>query len=190
MRKVFLSILTAIIAIAAMAQSNEPYMAFVELKGYQKGLFSTKVTVTVDFGQEVSFLKQSKDTKLVDEQGNDIVFNSMVDAMNFMSKRGWDFAQAYVVTDGGQNVYHWLLKKEVTDDSQITTGLNLKADFSKSQSKYTITYMKRPANRPEWDIVKVEKKDALSEEDITTIISEWKSQSNERYIYECKIKKE
>ncbi len=35
----------------------------------------------------------------------------MVDAMNYMGKRGWEFEQAYVVTIGNQNVYHWLLSK-------------------------------------------------------------------------------
>lgn len=43
---------------------------------------------------------------MVDETGKNIVFNSMVDAMNFMGKLGWEFEQAYVVTMGGQNVYH------------------------------------------------------------------------------------
>lgn len=38
-------------------------------------------------------------------------FNSMVDGMNYMGKDGWEFVQAYVVTLGNQNVYHWLLKK-------------------------------------------------------------------------------
>lgn len=38
----------------------------------------------------------------------------MVDAMNWMGSQGWEFAQAYVVTMGGQNVYHWLLKKDIS----------------------------------------------------------------------------
>jgi len=37
----------------------------------------------------------------------------MIDAMNFMGAKGWEFVQAYVVTVGKQNVYHWLLKKEI-----------------------------------------------------------------------------
>ena len=38
-------------------------------------------------------------------------FPSMIEAMNFMSKNGWEFVQAYVTTSGNENVYRWLLKK-------------------------------------------------------------------------------
>ncbi len=62
----------------------------------------------VDFGQAASYFE---DKSLRDENGNRIVFNSMVDAMNYMGRDGWEFVQAYVVTVGQQNVYHWLLKK-------------------------------------------------------------------------------
>lgn len=39
----------------------------------------------------------------------------MVDAMNYMGALGWEFQQAYVVTTGQQNVYHWLMRKNFTD---------------------------------------------------------------------------
>lgn len=38
-------------------------------------------------------------------------FPSMIEAMNFMSKNGWEFVQAYVTTSGNENVYKWILKK-------------------------------------------------------------------------------
>lgn len=80
---------------------------YCELVGMGK-LFSRKVTVSVDFGETTSAWA---DTALRDENGERIVFNSMVDAMNYMGKDGWEFVQAYTVTIGQQNVYHWLLKK-------------------------------------------------------------------------------
>ncbi len=87
--------------------AQKPYKVFCELLGTGK-LFSNKVTVTVDFGQETSFWFGSSNQYLVDDNGKAIKFNSMVDAMNYMGKRGWEFEQAYVVTIGNQNVYHWL----------------------------------------------------------------------------------
>jgi len=37
-----------------------------------------------------------------------------------MGKKGWNFEQAYVVTIGNQNVYHWLMSKQVLDfDSEV-----------------------------------------------------------------------
>lgn len=38
-------------------------------------------------------------------------FSSMIEGMNYMSKNGWEFIQAYDVTNGNQNVYRWILKK-------------------------------------------------------------------------------
>lgn len=79
---------------------------YCELLGEGKFL-STKLNVRVDFGLDVSY----KEKHLRDENGDKITFTSMVDAMNYMGSMGWEFVQAYVVTSGNQNVYHWLLRK-------------------------------------------------------------------------------
>ena len=71
-------------------------------------LIGTKVTIQLDFGQENKFLA---DKRYKDADGKPIKFNSMVDAMNFMGNSGWEFCQAYTITMGQQNVYHFLLKK-------------------------------------------------------------------------------
>lgn len=82
---------------------------YCELVGTQKFL-STKITVSVDYGEEKgSWL----DSKIKNEQTGKVqTFNSMIDALNYMGNNGWEFVQAYIVTVGQQNVYHWLLKKE------------------------------------------------------------------------------
>lgn len=87
---------------------------YCQIVGTQK-MLSNKVTVNVDFGQIQKLLS---DQRLRDENGNVIVFNSMVDAMNWMGARGWEFVQAYVITTGNQNVYHWLLKKSTKKMSE------------------------------------------------------------------------
>ena len=45
--------------------------------------------------------------------GKPKVFNSMVDALNYMGSMGWNFEQAYVITMGNQNVYHFLLSQKI-----------------------------------------------------------------------------
>lgn len=92
---------------------NAENFVYCELVGTGK-LFSNKVNVQVDYGQETSFWKGIDYIK--DENGNKRQFNSMVDAMNFFGKQGWEFVQAYVITTQSQNVYHWLMKKAVTDE--------------------------------------------------------------------------
>lgn len=189
MKQRIITLLLSLIALVGYAQA--PYKAYAELLGYQKGLFSNKIKVRVDFGQDVSFWKQG-DMMLVDENGKDIVFNSMVDAMNFMGKNGWSFVQAYVVTEGNQNVYHWLLSKEVTSEDQIKEGFQVKSDSKamNQQNCITFIFVKRPVYRDSWDEVKRETKCDLSQDEITKIVDEWKSKSNDKTIYEVQIRKE
>ncbi len=114
--------------ISANAQSK----IYCELLGTQQFL-SKKVTISIDFGQQT---KLFSDNRMVDENGNVIVFNSMIDAMNYMGNLGWEFEQAYVVTVGSGStsslVYHWLLSKYVGEDGDDLT-LKTKATLKQEQ---------------------------------------------------------
>lgn len=88
-------------------QIEQVEYTYCELLGTRKFL-STKIIVEIDFGQANSFWKNNR--LLKDENGKAVSFNSMVDAMNFMGSLGWEFVQAFVITEGNENVYHWLLK--------------------------------------------------------------------------------
>ena len=109
-------------------QAVKPYKVYCEIVATPK-LFSNKTTVEFDFGQFSGFW--SLDRQLVDEQGNAIDFNSALDAANYMARRGWDLEEVFIVQnmsngDSGTTRYHWVLSKMVTDDSQITEGLQTK----------------------------------------------------------------
>ncbi|MBT1698361.1 hypothetical protein KK083_15835 [Fulvivirgaceae bacterium PWU4] len=90
------------------AQPDTVKYSYCELIGTAR-LFSNKVTIDIDFGEAKNVWL---DNRVRDEQTGKVrIFNSMVDALNYMGSDGWEFVQAYVVTVGQQNVYHWLLKK-------------------------------------------------------------------------------
>ena len=185
MKKIILSIAALALLSPIPSQARKVY---AELLGQQKGLFSKKVKVSVDFGQNVSFWKQG-DMILVDEEGKEIIFNSMVDAMNFMGQNGWEFVQAYVVTEGNQNVYHWLMTKEVNSDDDIKAGFNVKADLSATKLPlYSLTYMKKRKNSTQWKTVKTEDR-RLTQEEIDAISQEWKAQADDEFDYEFQIKR-
>ena len=128
MRKalLFLAIVVCGTAFARQAQSK----VYCEIIGTSK-MFSKKLTIEVDFGQESTLF--SRET-LVYENGKPIVFNSMVDAMNYMGTLGWEFEQAYVVTvesgSSATNVYHWLLSRYVSqgEDFSLTTRSQYRKD--------------------------------------------------------------
>ena len=102
MKNVFLSAALMLLSISAFAQTAEenlfsgpedfdtyPREVYCEIESYTKRILTNKVAVKVDFGQEADF--RYKDSRLVDENGEDIIFNSIVDAANYMAKRGWIF---------------------------------------------------------------------------------------------------
>ena len=115
----------------AQEQSAQPYKAYCEIVSTMRNIFSDKTSVELDFGQAAHWL--STDRKLVDEDGKTITFNSVLDAVNYMSKRGWVFEQMYIVQsmskgDSGTPAYHWIMSKDVTDESQIMEGLRTQGE--------------------------------------------------------------
>jgi hypothetical protein len=106
MKKIFIILLLTTLSLNSKAQ-EEPKFVYCEIVGTSQ-LFSTKVTIVIDYGQR---MKWFEDNRAKDASGNKIVFNSMIDALNYMGKDGWEFAQAYAITMGQQNVYHYLMKK-------------------------------------------------------------------------------
>jgi hypothetical protein len=94
------------------SQTENSKYIYCEMVGVQK-MLSTKVNIVIDFGEERSLWKGN--TAIIDEAtGKAQTFNSMVDALNYMGEKGWELAQAYVVTTPqGGGVYHWLLKRKI-----------------------------------------------------------------------------
>jgi hypothetical protein len=74
-------------------------------------MFSTKVKITVDFGEERSFWG-GRDY-ITDETGNVVKFNSMVDALNYMNSIGWQFVSAYPMVSNQGTCYHYLMKRNI-----------------------------------------------------------------------------
>ena len=72
-------------------------------------LFSNKVTVDIDFGEEKSIWN---DERLKTYDGRIRKFNTIIDALNFMGKQGWIFINTYPVQTGGTIIYHYAFKKE------------------------------------------------------------------------------
>ena len=64
---------------------------------------------------------------LRDENGKKIEFVSVVDMLNYMSRRGWELNKTYVV----QNVIRFLFRQRVTNDDEAKEGLYFKSDFKK-----------------------------------------------------------
>ena len=87
-----------------------PNVKYCQLLGYNEGWFKKKIIISVDYGQE--FVPFSQGMRITDQSAKPIVFNSMIDALNFMENNGWEYVnQNSVSSNGGGYVYHFLLKR-------------------------------------------------------------------------------
>lgn len=116
MKKIFISCFFVAFAGLLNAQTvndiplKDIDVAYVQIVGTSK-LLSNKLTIDIDFGQRNKVFS-GKDTQIRDADGKRMEFNSMIDALNFMTTNNYEFVQAYTVTVSNQNVYHYLLKKK------------------------------------------------------------------------------
>ncbi|MEO6524810.1 MAG: hypothetical protein ABIN91_24200 [Mucilaginibacter sp.] len=74
-------------------------------------LTGSKVEVSVDFGQETKLFVQ----RLKDENGNKIEFNSIVGALNYMARKGWMFANSYVLGAPGTSTVYYVMRRKIID---------------------------------------------------------------------------
>ena len=115
---------------AQLFAQHKVYCEIVE----QKKLNGKQVNITIDFGQKRDSSRSSSQ-QLVDETGEVIIFNSKIDALNYMDRLGWNFLQAYTSVHGSNgdtsSVIRWLLYKEVSEGEDPYQGLTTKEKFNK-----------------------------------------------------------
>ena len=112
MKKIFLLLASALFICSSLfCQEEVKNYTYCEIVG-TSNLMQTKVKINVDYGQAVNIWKANAN-RLKDEEGKVIKFNSMIDALNYMGSQGWEFVQAYAVSNGNGLVYHYLLKMEI-----------------------------------------------------------------------------
>jgi hypothetical protein len=87
---------------------NSTYNGHYALVMATSKFLSKKVTISVDYGERSTFFENDTER---DENGKPIVFNTVVDALNYMKKNRCSFLDAYAITVGNQNVYHYLFEK-------------------------------------------------------------------------------
>ena len=88
---------------------NKEDIRFCQLLAKGK-LLSKKVTIIVDYGQKQKLF--SKVQVITDDSGKKKEFLSVIDALNFMDKNGWEYVDSYFLTTGNSNVLHFLFQKK------------------------------------------------------------------------------
>lgn len=97
------------LSLSAHAQDSTKVEQYCEVVATGR-LFSNKVTIDIDYGEERSIWK---DHRLRTDEGKLKKFNSVIDAINFLGKDGWKLVNAFPISTGNNpTVYHYVFKKE------------------------------------------------------------------------------
>jgi len=74
--------------------------------------FNSKVTVTVDYGQEREFDGRNISIAMVDDGSQKKVFKSPVNALNFFLTNGWELVDFAVTVSENQVDYTYIFKRQ------------------------------------------------------------------------------
>lgn len=93
MKWVFVFGLSLVCGLCAQGQDSLKVWRYVDLN-YNLGGFSSKSKVSIDAGESSGWFKPME--MLEDEKGKAIKFNSPMDALNYMSVKGWELVLSYI----------------------------------------------------------------------------------------------
>lgn len=92
----------------SFAQDTTKVEQYCRLVSINK-LFSNKVNIDVDFGDERKFFT---DNRLRDEETGKVKkFNTVVDALNYMGSQGWSLINAFPVVEGSTSTLHFYFRR-------------------------------------------------------------------------------
>lgn len=127
-KKSFLLIIMLVVSTSIFAQQSRP--VYCDVMAFNFWGFG-KVNITIDLGE-------NRYGTICDDKGKATKFNTTIDALNYMSKLGWSVKDTYFLSSdiSKQKVLHFLLVKQVTDDSQISEGIYVKPKKEKEPYKF------------------------------------------------------
>ena len=112
-------LMTMVVSVNAQSETNDTQETYCMIVGTQK-FMSSKCTFTIDYGQSTRFLDGATKMKLVDENGETIKFNSLMDACNYLGSLGWVLHNAYAMVDNKQGTcYHYVFKKTIKKGGKV-----------------------------------------------------------------------
>jgi hypothetical protein len=80
-----------------------PEVEYIQLLGVDEG---QKLMVEVDYGQTLSAAET-----IAGPDGKPLQFETMISALNFMFKNGWEFVNAYEAKTREGKLYHYILRR-------------------------------------------------------------------------------
>lgn len=137
MRKILLLILLLGTTLLYAQETGKTRTFYCEMIG--SGNFSgNKIRISFDFGKQAFNYQASYENQLLDENGKAIQFLSMIDALNYMSNKGWKLHTVYTAAikgNGAQETYRYILEKEGTDFTTVMEGIYIQSFQNKENTR-------------------------------------------------------
>jgi hypothetical protein len=117
-RMIFITLFSALILNKMSGQSvdgvpldsiNSPYIMLIGTPNF----LAVGIQIGIDFGQKSNSVMRKKEYDLLDEKGQRMKFNSMIDALNYLHKFGYRFKNRNA-ENNETNVYSYILEKEIS----------------------------------------------------------------------------
>lgn len=115
----FIALLLPLMAAAQGVEGKRP--VYCDMMAYNFWGIG-KVRIILDMGDRKA--GQEFET-ILNENGKQRKFNTMMEALNYMGERGWRVIETYFLAEMKQKVIHYLLEKWITDESERKEGLIL-----------------------------------------------------------------
>jgi hypothetical protein len=112
MKKIILILIVNIFTGIAYAQQKPSIIEQYCSLNVMPRLLSNKVNIDVDYGNPRK-LFSFKDNRVKDDDGKAKKFNTAIEALNYMSSQGWKLVNAMAITEGGNAVYRYIMKREI-----------------------------------------------------------------------------
>lgn len=100
--------------------SHKPFYIYAQIVRKEKvKILSVERYIEIEFGESTEYLTSQDNKALLDPgTGKQLKFKNMMDAMNLMSKLGWELAQTYIETENfvernPTNIVYWIIKKRI-----------------------------------------------------------------------------
>lgn len=85
---------------------------YLQIIGTSK-FMSSKLNIRIDIGQRTKLISSNGDAAgIKDANGEVLIFNSIIDALNFMSANGYELVTSNILAEQGENVYYYLMQKK------------------------------------------------------------------------------
>lgn len=115
MRKVLLLAFTLYCSIAIYGQKTRQAYCEVIVWSHQ---IMFNAAVSFDFG-----MQSNNTVMLYDSKNQPLRFISGMDAVNYLSKRGWKLVSTYYESISESESAHYIMEKTITNEKQVKEGL-------------------------------------------------------------------